>query len=117
LGSPNIFKKSLSGGSVQKVVNHGMNNSSCDTFEDRIVYSSKEGRKSYNIYLTDSQGSDVRPLTSGGINQFPRFSHDGSVVMYLKRGAGGNAIGYSNLRANRSQSFPLGIDRVQSIDW
>jgi TolB protein len=117
LGSPNIFKKSIYSNSVQKIVNHGKNNSSCDTYDNMIVYSSKEGPKSYNIYLTDSAGSDTRPLTSGGINQFPRFSRDGNVVMYIKRGSGGNSIGYSNLQANRSESFKLGISRIQSIDW
>ncbi len=117
LGTPNIFKKGINSSSVQKIVNHGQNNSACDTFEDKIVYSSKEGPKSYNIYLTDSSGSDVRPLTSGGINMFPRFSESGDVVMYLKKTSSGSSIGYSNIRANRSESFPLGISRVQSIDW
>jgi len=117
LGEPNIFKKRINSMSVQKVVNHGTNNSACDTFEDKIVYSSKEGPKSYNIYLTDSSGSNTRPLTSGGINQFPRFSEDGDMVMYLKRTAGDSFIAYSNLRANKSVNFPLGISRVQSIDW
>ena len=117
LGAPNIFKKGINSASVEKIVNHGTNNSACDTFEDKIVYSSKEGPKSYNIYLTDSSGSDTRPLTSGGVNQFPRFSQTGDVVMYLKRTVGGSSIAYSNIRANRSESFPLGISRVQSIDW
>ena len=117
LGAPNIFKKGINSTSVQKIVNHGTNNSACDTFEDKIVYSSKEGPQSYNIYLTDSSGSDTRPITSGGVNQFPRFSENGDVVMYLKRTSSGSAIAYSNLRANRSESFPLGISRVQSIDW
>lgn len=117
LGSPNIFKKSLNGGGVQKLVNHGMNNSSCDTYGTKVVYSSKESQKSYNIYLTNSSGEEVRPLTSGGINHFPRFSSDGNIVMYIKRTPTGNRVGYLNLSANRSQSFALGISKIQSIDW
>jgi len=61
------------GGNVKKIVHHGKNNSSCDSYGNQVVYSSKESRKSFNIYLTDSDGSQTRPLTSGGINQFPRL--------------------------------------------
>jgi len=117
LGSPNIFKRSLSGGSVNKIVHHGRNNGSVDTYNTQVVYSSKESRKSFNIYLSDSSGSQTRPLTSGGINQYPRFSDDGNIVMYIKRTSGGNSIGFMNISANRSEVFKLGINRIQSIDW
>lgn len=117
MGSPNIFKKGINSSSVEKIVNHGKNNASCDTYNNKVVYSSKEGPRSYNIYLTNSSGTDTRPLTSGGVNQFPRFSNDGNMVMYIKRLGTGNSIGYSNLRVNRSESFTLGLDRIQSVDW
>ena len=117
LGSANIFKKSINGGAVTQVVHHGKNNSSCDAFDSQIVYSSKEGRGVFNIYLASSDGSQVRPLTSGGVNQFPRFSFDGNAIMYIKRDYGGNSIGFINLGANRSELFKLGISRIQSIDW
>jgi len=105
------------GGGVKKIVHHGKNNSSCDSYGNQVVYSSKEGRKSFNIYLTDSDGSQTRPLTSGGINQFPRFSFDGNIVMYIKRTQNGNSIGFVNISANRSELFKMGINRIQSIDW
>ncbi len=116
-GSPNIFKISLNGSSVSKIVFHGKNNGSCDAYENQVVYSSKESRKSFNIYLTDTSGSQTRPLTSGGINQFPRFSFDGNIVMYIKRTSNGNSIGFVNISANKSQLFKMGVDRIQSIDW
>ena len=117
LGSPNIFKMPLTRGDVSKVVFHGTNNSSVDAHDKELVYSSKEGRKSFNIYLTDTNGMQTRPLTSGGVNQFPRFSQDGNIVMYIKRTSGGNSIGFLNLSANRSELFKMGINRIQSIDW
>ncbi len=117
LGTPNIFKKSISGGSVSKIVHHGRNNGSVDTYNSQVVYSSKEGRKSFNLYLTDSSGSQTRPLTSSGINQYPRFSGDGNIIMYIKRLESGNQIGFINISANRSEQFKLGINRIQSIDW
>lgn len=116
-GTPNIFKISVNGGGVKKIVHHGKNNSSCDSYGNQVVYSSKESRKSFNIYLTDSDGSQTRPLTSGGINQFPRFSFDGNIVMYIKRTQNGNSIGFVNISANRSELFKMGINRIQSIDW
>ncbi len=117
LGNPNIFKMPITGGAVTQIVHHGTNNSSVDANNDQIVYSSKEGPKSFNIYLTNTQGSQTRPLTSGGINQFPRFSKDGNIVMYIKRTPQGNSIGFVNISANRSETFKLGINRIQSIDW
>ena len=117
LGNPNIFKMSVNGGNVSQLVFHGKNNSSVDTYNSQVVYSSKEGRRTYNIYLTDTSSSQTRPLTSGGINQFPKFSYDGKVLMYIKRLPSGNSIGFINLSANHSELFNLGIDRIQSIDW
>jgi len=117
MGTPNIYKKSLLDGSVDKIVFHGTNNSSCDAFGSEVVYSSKEGRKSYNIYLTTTAGGETRPLTSGGINQFPIFSYDGKVVMFIKRRRGGNSIGFINISADVSENFKMGIARIQSIDW
>ncbi len=116
-GSPNIFKTSINGGAVEKIVFHGSNNGSCDAYQSQVVYSSKESRKSFNIYLTDTSGSQTRPLTSGGINQFPRFSFDGNIVMYIKRTPSGNSIGFINISANQSKLFKMGVDRIQSIDW
>ena len=116
-GHPNIYKTSAVGGSVKKIVHHGSNNGSCDAYNNQVVYSSKESRKSFNIYLTDSEGSQTRPLTSGGINQFPRFSFDGNIVMYIKRTQEGNSIGFVNISANKSELFKMGINRIQSIDW
>jgi len=117
LGNPNIFKTSVNGGAVTQIVHHGTNNASVDAYENQVVYSSKEGRGKFNIYLTDTNGEQTRPLTSGGVNQFPRFSSDGNVVMYIKRDGGENSIGFMNISSNRSEVFKMGISRIQSIDW
>ncbi|WP_292663079.1 Tol-Pal system protein TolB [Nitratifractor sp.] len=122
LGYPNVFKKPIQGGPISQLVYHGRNNDSCDAFGSKVVYSSREddnsfGGKAFNLYLTTTAGDYVRPLTSGGINQFPRFSPDGNTVLYIKRGERGNSIGYIGLTTNLTMLFPLGIQRLQSIDW
>ncbi len=122
LGYANIFKKPLAGGPITQLVFHGSNNDSCDAFGNKVVYSSLErdnsfGGKAFNLYLTTTDGSYTRPLTSGGINQFPRFSNDGSTVLYIKRSEQGNSIGYLGLSTNQSMLFPLGEHKIQSIDW
>jgi len=117
LGTPNIFKMSINGGAVKNIVFHGKNNGSCDANGHQVVYSSKEERGVFNIYLTDSDGTQTRPLTSGGVNQFPRFSYDGNVVMYIKRTREGNSIGFINISANKSELFNMGVNKIQSIDW
>ena len=117
VGTPNIFKMPVSGGSVKQIVHHGTNNASVDANGEQVVYSSKESPGTFNIYLTDTSGSQTRPLTSGGVNQFPRFSRDGNIVMYIKRVGSSNSIGFINISANRSELFKMGINRIQSIDW
>ncbi|MBD3788891.1 MAG: Tol-Pal system protein TolB [Campylobacterales bacterium] len=122
LGYANIFKQSLHSQAVMQVVYHGRNNNACDANGNQIVYSSREssntfGKNTFNLYLTSSSGSDTRPLTTTGTNQFPRFSPDGSVVMYIKHSGGGSSLGYINLESHQSLLFPIRGSKVQSIDW
>ncbi len=116
MGRPNIYVKSIGSSSVAKVGAYGNNNSSCDAFSQYILYSVKEG-KSINIYLGSAYGSYVRPLTSNGINRFPRFSSNGKVVLYIKQNRGKNSIGYLNLATKQSALYPIKIGQIQSIDW
>jgi len=122
LGYANIFKKSIHSTAVSQVVHHGRNNNACDAYGDKIVYSSREsqnafGSNIFNLYLTSSRGSGTRPLTTTGTNQFPRFSPDGSVVLFIKHRSTGSSIGYINLASQQSLLFPLGGRKIQSIDW
>lgn len=122
LGYANIFKQSLRGAAVSQIVYHGRNNNACDAHEDKIVYSSREsqntfGKNTFNLYLTSSNGSDTRPLTTTGANQFPRFSTDGSVVLFIKHSGRGSSVGYINLESHQSLLFPISGSKMQSIDW
>jgi TolB protein len=122
LGYANIFKKSISGSGVSQVVYHGRNNNAVDAHGSKIVYSSREsqnsfGNNTFNLYLTSSAGSGTRPLTARGTNQFPRFSTDGSVLQYIKHSSKGSSIGYTNLNSKQSLLFPLGVRKIQSLDW
>ena len=117
VGHPNIYKKKIGNVAVSQLIFHGKKNNSCDTYGKRIVYSSKEGAGKFNIYLANSAGGSVRPLTSTGVNQFPRFAPDGNTILYIKRDRGVNAIGYIGLQTNQTMLFPLGNKKIQSIDW
>lgn len=122
LGYANIFKKSIHSAAVSQVVYHGRNNNACDAYGKKIVYSSRESKNSFgsntfNLYLTSLNGSGTRPLTTTGTNQFPRFSPDGSVILYIKHRGNSSSIGYINLGSYQSLLFPLGGRKIQSIDW
>jgi len=119
LGYPNIFKKYLTSPSVSPVVSRGRNNNSCDAFGNKIVYSSRESSErfrgnTFNIYLNSTSGTV--PLTNSGDNQFPRFSNDGNVVLYVKQQSGKSLVGYVNIDTKESSIFNVG-SKVQSIDW
>ncbi|MEY3001933.1 MAG: Tol-Pal system protein TolB [Pseudomonadota bacterium] len=118
----NVFKTSINGGGASQVVYHGRNNNACDAFGDQIVYSSREsnnafGDNTFNLYLSSSSSGDTRPITTTGSNQFPRFSSDGDVVLFLKQSGRGSSIGYINLSSGQSLLFPFNDRKVQSIDW
>ncbi|CAA6801198.1 MAG: tolB protein precursor, periplasmic protein involved in the tonb-independent uptake of group A colicins [uncultured Sulfurovum sp.] len=122
LGYANIFKKAIHSSAISQVVYHGRNNNACDAHDGKIVYTSRESKNSFgsnvfNLYLTQSGSSTARPLTSTGANQFPRFSTDGSVLLYLKQHGQRTSIGYTNLNSHQSLLFPFSGKKIQSIDW
>jgi len=122
LGYANIFKKGLNASSVSQVVYHGRNNNAVDAYGSKIVYASRESQKSFgantfNIYLTSSKSTSTRPLTTTGTNQFPKFSVDGNVILYIKHRGNGSSVGYINLESQQSLLFPISGRKIQSIDW
>lgn len=122
LGYATVFKKSIHSSAVSKVVYHGRNNNACDAYGDKVIYSSRESRSTYgdnkfNIYLGSLSKSSTRPITSTGANQFPRFSQNGAVVLFLKQRGKRTSIGYTNLTSFQSLLFPFNGNKIQSIDW
>lgn len=115
LGYPNIFAKNIESRDVDQLVFAGRNNNSCDAFEDKVVFVGKANPTTYNVYLVNSDGSDIRPLSSGGVNQFPRFSSDGNIVAYIDKYAG--MIHYQGLDSGESLQYRINDGRIQSIDW
>lgn len=116
MGRPNIYSQPIGSSLVSKVARYGANNSSCEAFDKYILYSVREGGAN-NIYLGSIDSSYIRPLTSNGSNQFPRFSTDGRVILYVKQNRGNNNIGYMNLATKQSALYPMVGGDIQSIDW
>lgn len=122
LGYANVFKKSIHSSAASQVVYHGRNNNACDANGEKIVYASRESRRTFgnnvsNIYLASSSSGDTRPITTTGSNQFPRFSRDGMVVLFLKQQGNRTSVGYTNLASFQSLLFPYSGNKIQSIDW
>jgi TolB protein len=122
LGYANIFKKDIHGSAVSQVVYHGRNNNAVDAYGRKIVYTSREsnsafGSNTFNLYLTSTDSTTTRPLTTTGKNQFPRFSADGSVILYVKYRGNSSSVGYINLHTKQSLLFPMDGRKLQSIDW
>lgn len=122
LGYANVFKKSIHSAATSQVVYHGRNNNACDANGDSIVYASREsnhafGSNTFNIYLASASSGSTRPITTTGSNQFPRFSRDGAVVLFLKQQDGRTSVGYTNLASFQSLLFPYSGNKIQSIDW
>jgi TolB protein len=122
LKKPNIFAKTIGQKGVERLVYHGKNNSQCTTFNNYIVYSSREsnnefGRNAFNLYLISSQSDFIRRLTTTGRNQFPKFSQDGDSILFIKSYKNKSYLGIIRLNYNKSFLFPLKSGKLQSIDW
>ena len=122
LKKPNIFAKTIGQKGVERLVYHGSNNSQCTTFNNYIVYSSREtdnefGRNAFNLYLISTQSDFIRRLTSAGRNQFPKFSEDGDSLLFIKNYKNKSYLGIIRLNYNKSFLFPLKSGKLQSIDW
>ncbi len=121
LGYANIFKQRIGSSAVSQLVFRGRNNNAVDANGNRVVYASREshnsfGLNAFNLYLTNVNGSGTQPLTTTGTNQFPRFSTNGDIILYVKQYQNRSSVGYINLASKQTLLFPLG-GKVQSIDW
>ncbi|HIE35264.1 MAG TPA: Tol-Pal system protein TolB [Campylobacterales bacterium] len=122
LGYPNIFAKSINDKGVERLVYHGKNHSSCSSFGNFIVYSSREsdnefGKNIFNLYLISTKSDYIRRLTATGVNLFPRFSNSGDTILFIKHLKNESAIGIIRLNYNKSYLYPLKSGKIQSIDW
>ncbi len=123
LGYPNVFYKELgTNAPVEQIVFHGRNNSSVSSFQNYVVYSSREtnnefGANIFNLYLISTRNDFIRRLTTNGNNQIPRFSSDGDSVMFVKHLPDQSALGVIRLNHNKTFLFPLKGLQIQSFDW
>ena len=122
MGAPNIFATDLNGRAVEQLVYHGKNNNSISTWQNYIVYSSRESnsefaQKTFNLYLISTKSDYIRQLTATGINTSPRFSSDGGSIVYIKHSGAQSALGIIRVNENISFAFALNIGKLQAIDW
>jgi len=118
IGKANIFTQKIGSDSVERLVYHGKNNSQATTFNNYIIYSSREeGRNSFNLYLISTENEGMKKLTTQGANQFPRFSVDGESVLYVNNMNGNSSLGVLRLNYNKHFLFGLKSGKIQSIDW
>ena len=101
---------------------YGKNNNSCTTYKNYIAYSSREkksefGSKTFNLYLISTNTDYIRQLTATGKNLYPRFSHDGEAILFIKEYKNQSALEIIRLGENKSFIFPLKVGKLQSIDW
>jgi len=118
IGKANIFTQKIGSDSVERLVFHGKNNSQATTFNNYVIYSSREEeRNSFNLYLISTENSAMKKLTTQGANQFPKFSIDGESVLYVNNTNGVSSLGIIRLNYGKHFLFGLKSGKIQSIDW
>lgn len=122
LGSPDIFAQGIYDKSFEKLVYHGKNKNSISTYDNYIVYSSREGdsefgRNTFNLYLISTKTDYLRQLTATGENLYPRFAKDPDTIMFIKQYQNQSSLGIIRLNANKTYQFQLKTGKLQSIDW
>ncbi|MEA1918163.1 MAG: Tol-Pal system protein TolB [Campylobacterota bacterium] len=122
LGYPNVFSKKIGSKAVEQMVYYGKSNVSCSAYKNYIVYSARESsnafsNNTFNLHLISTKSDFIRRLSATGVNEFPRFSDDGSVVLFVKNYKSQSSIGIVRLNVNKNYLFPLNSGKIQSMDW
>lgn len=122
LGYPNIFSKKIGSSAVEQMVYYGKSNMACSANKEYIVYTARESShrfsaNTFNLHLISTKTDFIRRLSATGVNEFPRFSRDGTVVLYVKNYKNQSSIGIVRLNYNKSFLFPLKVGKIQSMDW
>ena len=122
LNRPNIFSKTIGRRGVERLVYHGSNNSSVSTFNDKVVYTSRDrnsqfDNRSFNLFLISTRSDYIKKLTVTGVNQFPKFSSDGESILFIKNFKNKSSLGIIRLNFDKVHLFSLDKGRIQSIDW
>jgi len=122
LGYPNVFKKHLGSRAVEQLVYYGRSNSACSAYKNYVVYKARESDNAFspntfNLHLVSTKTDFIRRLTASGVNEFPRFSRDGKVILFIKSYKSQSSIGIIRLAENKNFLFPLKLGKIQSIDW
>ncbi|MCI0500598.1 MAG: Tol-Pal system protein TolB [Epsilonproteobacteria bacterium] len=117
MGNANIFTQKIGSDNVERLVYHGKNNSQATTFNNYVIYSSREEGSSFNLYLISTENTAIKKLTTQGTNQFPKFSIDGESVLYINNKNGNSSLGVIRLSNGKHFLFPLKSGKIQSIDW
>jgi TolB protein len=117
MGNANIFTQKIGSDRVERLVYHGKNNSQATTFNNYVVYSSRDEGGNFNLYLISTENAGIKKLTTQGANQFPKFSIDGESVLYVNNKNGNSSLGVIRLSYGKHFLFPLKSGKIQSIDW
>ena len=120
-GRPYVFAKNLKTGIVSKVLYHGKNQAGVDTYNDKMVISTRESdnafkSNTFDLFLVDKKSESLKRLTFGGQNMTPNFSVDGTSIMFIKREHFFSKIGI--IRLNENKIFYYNLPKIlQSFDW
>ncbi|MEA3522618.1 MAG: Tol-Pal system protein TolB [Campylobacterota bacterium] len=122
MGYPNVFSKRIGSKSVEQMVYYGKSNVACSAHKEYIVYKSREtsnafSSNTFNLHLISTKTDFIRRLTATGVNEFPRFSKDGSAILFIKNYKNQSSIGVVRLAHNKNYLFPLKMGKIQSLDW
>lgn len=114
-GNANIYKKNLTNSLITQATNYGSYNNTFDHYATKMVYSSKESKGQFNLYLQNGKSKPI-PLTTSGDNQYPKILSNGTIVAFVKQVENKSKIGYININNFKSEFFDFN-GKIQSLDW
>lgn len=121
IGTPYVYEKSFDSNNVTKILNFGKNQIGLSAFKNKIVISSRESskmfsRNTFNLFLSKKNDFVIKRLTFNGKNMYPKFSNDGSTIIFIKDFHFSSKIGIIRLKENLLFYYPIS-KKLQSLDW
>ncbi|HXH84931.1 MAG TPA: Tol-Pal system beta propeller repeat protein TolB [Candidatus Tectomicrobia bacterium] len=116
-GNPEIYVLTLATGALRRLTRHaGIDTEPTWAPTGRQIAFVSDRNGTANLYVMDTEGANVRQLTSGGFHTQPRWSPRGDTILYTQR-AGAHDLWLIDADGSNPRRLTGGAGNNQGATW
>ena len=118
-GNPQIYRSDVSLNFIQRITMSGNYNTDVDVSPagDRLAFLSQETSGNFSIYVRDLITGKEETISSGYLDESPKFMPNGRQVSCLSKRHGVRTVVIVNLEGKHEEHLQIPFDHVQQIAW